>query len=244
MSRTIPSSRSKARRRTAAPIALARAGVWLAAAAMLGIGAGPFGRAAHESAPSELSPVSNSSESQTPAEEVAGPTELVTAPDFPRTADAEVVPAPSFPRTADAELVPASDSPRTASPRTASIGHRLYRPARVVRMRVTAYSPDARSCGASADGITASGRPVSANGGHLVAADTRLLPFGTLVSIPGYARDTPVPVLDRGGAIKGNRLDVLFPTHERAMKWGVQYLDVTIWEEVPRGPGAPIALRF
>ena len=31
------------------------------------------------------------------------------------------------------------------------------------------------------------------------------LPFGTVISIPGYNSTKPVPVLDRGGKIKGNR---------------------------------------
>ena len=65
---------------------------------------------------------------------------------------------------------------------------------------------------------------------RLVAADTTLLPFGSMLSIPGYDDAMIVPVLDRGGAITGNHLDVLFPTHEQALQWGVQHLDVTIWE--------------
>ena len=76
----------------------------------------------------------------------------------------------------------------------------------------------------------ASGYSVRTNGMRLVAADTTLLPFGSMLSIPGYDDGMIVPVLDRGGAIKGNRLDVLFPTHEQALQWGVQHLDVTIWE--------------
>ena len=113
-------------------------------------------------------------------------------------------------------------------------GRPIYdgRPLRKVgtmRMLVTAYSPDERSCGKWADGITASGDSVYTNNMQLVAADTRLLPFGTLVSVPGYAGGAPVPVLDRGGKIKGHRLDVLYPTHERALKWGRRALTVTIW---------------
>ena len=65
---------------------------------------------------------------------------------------------------------------------------------------------------------------------RLVAADTRLLPFGTLLSVPTYNGGEAVPVLDRGGAIKGKRLDVLYATHERAMQFGRQRLPVTIWE--------------
>lgn len=109
---------------------------------------------------------------------------------------------------------------------------RAIRPAKRMWMTVTAYSPDARSCGKWADGKTASMKSVWTNGGCLVAADTSVLPLGSLVSVPGYAADLVVPVLDRGGAIKGPRLDVLYPTHEVAMSWGVQRLPVTVWEFV------------
>ena len=77
---------------------------------------------------------------------------------------------------------------------------RPIRPVKSIRMRVTAYSPDARSCGRHADGITASGYSVWTNGMKMVAADTRLLPFGSLVSVPGYDGGQVVPVLDRAGA--------------------------------------------
>lgn len=107
---------------------------------------------------------------------------------------------------------------------------RPIRPARTVMFRVTGYSPDARSCGEFADGQTATLHSVDTNGGNLVAADTSVLPFGSMLSIPGYAGESVVPVLDRGGAIKGNRLDLLFPTHEAAIQWGVKMIPVTIWE--------------
>jgi 3D (Asp-Asp-Asp) domain-containing protein len=107
---------------------------------------------------------------------------------------------------------------------------RPVRPVRTITMRVTAYSPDERSCGDSADGITASGYSVWTNGGRMVAADTRLLPLGSLVSVPGYDGGAVVPVLDRGGAIKGNRLDVLFATHDEARRWGVKTIKVTVYE--------------
>ncbi|HRP63645.1 MAG TPA: 3D domain-containing protein [Phycisphaerales bacterium] len=117
---------------------------------------------------------------------------------------------------------------------------RPIRPARTMTMLVTAYSPDERSCGKWADGITASGYSVWTNGMKMVAADTSILPFGSLVSIPGYDGGSVVPVLDRGGKIKGNRLDVLYPTHERALKWGAQRLEVTIWEYAD---GEPVGFR-
>lgn len=107
---------------------------------------------------------------------------------------------------------------------------RPIRPVRTIRMKVTAYSPDEHSCGDSADGITASLHDVTTNAGRLVAADSRILPLGSMISVPGYDSGQVVPVLDRGGAIKGRRLDVLYATHEQARKWGVRDLDVVVWE--------------
>lgn len=103
-------------------------------------------------------------------------------------------------------------------------------------MTVTAYSPDARSCGEDADGQTATLHSVSTNNFRLVAADPKLLPYGSMLSVPGYADGTVVPVLDCGGAIKGRRLDVLYPTHERARQWGVQKLAVVVWEYADGAP--------
>ena len=102
-------------------------------------------------------------------------------------------------------------------------------PVRTIWMKVTAYSPDARSCGKWADGQTATLHSVWTNAMRLVAADTRILPYGSIITVPGYADSEVVPVLDCGGAIKGNRLDVLFPTHQIARRWGVRDLPVTVW---------------
>ena len=107
---------------------------------------------------------------------------------------------------------------------------RPIRPMRTIRMKVTAYSPDEASCGDSADGITSSLHNVWTNAGKLVAADSRILPLGSIITVPGYDNGQVVPVLDRGGAIKGKRLDVLYPTHSQARKWGVQDLDIVVWE--------------
>lgn len=107
---------------------------------------------------------------------------------------------------------------------------RPVRPARVLWMTVTAYSPDARSCGDSADGITATLHSVTTNASRLVAADPTVLPYGSMLAVPGYGGESIVPVLDCGSAIKGHRLDVLFPTHEEALRWGVRLLPVTVYD--------------
>jgi 3D (Asp-Asp-Asp) domain-containing protein len=106
---------------------------------------------------------------------------------------------------------------------------RPIRPVKTMKMVVTAYSPDWRSCGKSADGLTATLHSVQTNAHRLVAADPRVLAYGSMLTIPGYDRGNVVPVLDCGGAIKGNRLDLLFPTHEQALRWGKKTVTVTVW---------------
>lgn len=113
---------------------------------------------------------------------------------------------------------------------------RKVRPARTIYMTVTGYSPDARSCGKYADNKTAIMYSVWTNGMNLVAADPTVLPYKSLISVPGYADSEIVPIMDCGGAIKGNRLDLLYPTHEMALQWGIRQLPVTIWEYVDEDP--------
>ena len=101
---------------------------------------------------------------------------------------------------------------------------------RAVVMEVTAYCPCPKCWGRGARGITASGLHVGANGGKFVAADTTILPFHTKLVIPGYAANKTVEVLDRGGAIKGRKLDVFFPTHQQALNWGRRKIEVIVTE--------------
>ena len=69
---------------------------------------------------------------------------------------------------------------------------------------------------------TASGAVAKA--GVTVAADTSVLPFGTVVVINGHE----YIVQDRGGAIKGEKIDIYFDDHQEALKFGVQYAEVYV----------------
>ena len=71
-------------------------------------------------------------------------------------------------------------------------------------------------------------KSVYSNRSMFVAADTRLLKFGTMISIPGYSGARPVPVLDRGSKIRGYRLDVFYLSHRQAQIWGRRYLNVKV----------------
>jgi 3D (Asp-Asp-Asp) domain-containing protein len=180
------------------------------------------------------------------------PTKSNTAPAVSRKPQ---IPASALPLIADAEhllMTAAVSSDDETAPVVGSaptptaqrfFNGRPLRVAKTITMEVTAYSPDERSCGLHADGTTASGYSVWTNGMKLVAADTSVLPFGSLVSVPGYDDDSVVPVLDRGGAIKGNRLDVLYATHEQAQRWGRQTLQVTVWEYAD-GKGSDFEPRY
>jgi len=101
------------------------------------------------------------------------------------------------------------------------------------RFRVTAYCPCAKCCGQFADGFTATGTRAD----HPLVAAPPCIPFGTRMHVPGYAGDEWVHVEDRGGAIQGARLDVLYPTHQEALRWGVRDLWVAV--EVPTPEARP-----
>lgn len=87
-----------------------------------------------------------------------------------------------------------------------------------ITFKVTAYCPCKKCCGKS-DGITATG--VKATQGRTIAVDPRYIPYGTEVTINGntYVAE------DCGGAIKGNRIDIYFDSHQEALAFGVQYLE-------------------
>jgi len=73
-------------------------------------------------------------------------------------------------------------------------------------------------------GVTASGTRAQHG---TIAADTAVLPFGTIVYVPGYGYGR---VEDRGGAIKGARLDLWYPSHGAAKEWGRKRMNVRVWK--------------
>lgn len=87
--------------------------------------------------------------------------------------------------------------------------------------KITAYCPCSICCGKYASGYTASG--TKATEGRTVAASSNL-PFGTKLLINGKE----YVVEDRGGAVKGNHIDMYVDTHSEALRWGVRYLPVEV----------------
>ena len=93
---------------------------------------------------------------------------------------------------------------------------RYSEPVKVLYMEVSCYSPTVAEC----DGnplMTASGQKVRVGG---IAADLRVLPFGSLVIVHGYNNGDVCEITDTGSAIKGLKLDVFLWSTEAARQWG------------------------
>jgi 3D (Asp-Asp-Asp) domain-containing protein len=72
-------------------------------------------------------------------------------------------------------------------------------------------------------GITADGSKAKKG---TIAADTRRYAFGTIMNVPGYGWGE---VHDKGSAIKGNRLDLFFSSHKKALEWGRRTVKVKVY---------------
>lgn len=85
--------------------------------------------------------------------------------------------------------------------------------------KITFYCACEKCCGKT-DGITASGTKATAK--RTIAAPKNFA-FGTQLWIEGLGSYV---VEDRGGSIKGKRIDIFVDSHAEALKLGVQYREV------------------
>ena len=99
------------------------------------------------------------------------------------------------------------------------------------KFRITAYCSCHKCCG-----IWAKNRPLDKYGREIIytatgeraeprktiSVDLSVIPFGSTVLIDGqeYSAD------DSGSAIRGKRIDMYFSNHNKALKYGVQYVEV------------------
>ena len=92
---------------------------------------------------------------------------------------------------------------------------------------ITGYCNDKECTGKSPGdkgyGITKSGKVAKWG---MVATDPKVIPSGTKLKIEGF--DTIFKVEDIGGAIKKNKIDIWFPTHQDALNFGRQKRKVWI----------------
>ena len=89
-------------------------------------------------------------------------------------------------------------------------------------VEATAYTPYCTGC----SGISAAGINLRANPNlRLIAVDPRVIPMGSKVWVEGYGYAVAG---DTGGAIKGNRIDVLMQTKSQAYSWGRKKVKIKV----------------
>ena len=91
--------------------------------------------------------------------------------------------------------------------------------------KLTGYCACEYCCGKT-DGITATGTVATA--GRTIAVDPTVIPYGSVVII----NNKEYVAEDCGGAIKNNKIDIFFNSHQEALEWGVKYAEVFIKGEV------------
>ncbi|MEH6943260.1 3D domain-containing protein [Bacillus sp. JJ722] len=101
----------------------------------------------------------------------------------------------------------------------------------------TGYTAGVESTGKAPNhpsyGITYSGVKVKRDLYSTIAADLNVYPIGTILWIPDYGYGV---VADKGGAIKGNRLDLYYETVQDVYdKWGKRELEVYV---IRKGTGS------
>lgn len=93
---------------------------------------------------------------------------------------------------------------------------------KTMTVTATAYTPYCAGC----SGVTATGINVKANPNmKLIAVDPSVIPLGSKVWVEGYG--TAIAG-DTGGAIKGNKIDLLMPSNGQANSWGVRTVTIKV----------------
>lgn len=101
-----------------------------------------------------------------------------------------------------------------------SLQAQLAKAKRVFTVRSTAYTSDPRENGGW--NVTAIGTKIRRG---VIAVDPRVIPLRTRVYVEGYGFATAE---DTGGAIKGNKIDVVMDTRAQSRNWGVRNVKIYI----------------
>lgn len=125
---------------------------------------------------------------------------------------------------------PVDDTPQEPAEKPAEDYSILDRLELIGTFTATAYCPCVKCCGIwsaehpsrDADYVQRTSSGTIPEEGRTISADWDVLPKGSGVVINGH----PYIVEDTGGAIKGHRIDIYFESHEAALEFGVQKVDV------------------
>jgi 3D (Asp-Asp-Asp) domain-containing protein len=96
---------------------------------------------------------------------------------------------------------------------------------KIIRVKCYSYCPCSRCTPGS--GKTSTGGNAWQPG---IAVDPRVIPLGSTIEVPGYERATQAFADDTGRDIKGYTIDVRMTYHWQARQWGVQYLDIKVYQ--------------
>ncbi|RBW69560.1 3D domain-containing protein [Bacillus taeanensis] len=93
---------------------------------------------------------------------------------------------------------------------------------KTITVTATAYTANCKNC----SGITATGINLKKNPNlKVIAVDPKVIKLGTKVYVEGYGYAVAG---DKGGAIKGNKIDVFIPSQKQALQWGKKTVKVQI----------------
>ena len=94
---------------------------------------------------------------------------------------------------------------------------------KTITVKATAYTANCKGCsGTTATGINLKKNPSA----KVIAVDPRVIPLGTKVHVEGYGEAIAG---DKGGAIKGNKIDVFISSKQKAVNWGVKTVKVKVY---------------
>ena len=92
------------------------------------------------------------------------------------------------------------------------------------KVTATAFTANCRGC----SGVTSTGFNLKKNpNAKIIAVDPKLIPLGTKVWVEGYGEAIAA---DKGGSIKGNKIDVFMSSTKKAYSWGRRTVTVKILE--------------
>ena len=92
------------------------------------------------------------------------------------------------------------------------------------KVTATAFTANCKGC----SGVTSTGFNLKKNpNAKIIAVDPKVIPLGTKVWVEGYGEAIAA---DKGGSIKGNKIDVFMSSTKKAYSWGRRTVTVKILE--------------
>lgn len=92
------------------------------------------------------------------------------------------------------------------------------------KVTATAFTANCKGC----SGVTSTGFNLKKNpDAKIIAVDPEVIPLGTKVWVEGYGEAIAA---DKGGSIKGNKIDVFMSSNKQAINWGRRTVTIKILE--------------